>query len=79
MLLRRIQENLDSERNESVAKKRFYWAKTKIALHVRFETPCIFQPPSEKQQREIIELYHVWDQKLSQQLIYFCKANSTLH
>lgn len=59
--------------------KRFYWAKTKIALHVRFETPCIFQSPSEKQQREIIELYHVWDQKLSQQLIYFCKSNSTPH
>ena len=79
MLLHRIQENLDSERNESVVKKGFTEQKKKIALHVRFETPCIFQSPSEKQQREIIELYHVWDQKLSQQLIYFCKSNSTLH
>lgn len=41
-------------RETRVSWKRFYWAKTKIALHVRFETPCIFQSPSEKQQPEII-------------------------
>ena len=71
MLLRRIQENLDSERNESVVEKGFIEQKQKSLCTCVLKLLAFSSRPLKNSNLKSSILYYVWDQKLSQQLIYF--------